>query len=369
MLHLLKDNPDLLLSLLYTHLHLVMDILQTLLFLTLGHSFSTLCEPDNLTSEGECYSPNNYDNSFRGPVTLRNALAQSLNIPAVKILYLTGLKSSLKLARDLGITTLTNPDQYGLTLVLGGGEVQLLEMVGVYGVFANEGIKNNLSSILRIEDSNGNIIEEFPTQTNSVLDSEVAYQISNILSDNVARTPLYGSNSLLHFPGRDVAAKTGTTNDYRDAWIVGYTPNIVVGAWAGNNDNSSMAKKISGLIITPLWRDFMDVAIPLREQETFTKPKKSSPDIKPVLRGVWFDPNVLITKGSSTPKLNIENTITTAHSILYYVDKNNPTGPTPTNPAKDSQFHLWEYGVSLWKSTLLGIGDEEKDEDENVDEE
>ncbi len=315
--------------------------------------FSTTCAPDNKTSENGCYSPENYDNKFRGPVTLRNALAQSLNVPSVKTLYLAGIPKTIKLARDLGITTLTNPDRYGLTLVLGGGEVKLLEMVGAYSVFANDGIKNELMSILRIEDSRGNIIENFEPQTKYVLEKEVARNISDILSDNVARTPLYGANSLLYFPGRDVAAKTGTTNDYRDAWIVGYTPNIAVGAWAGNNNNSSMAKKISGLIVTPIWREFLDVALPLRKQETFKEPKATPVDIKPILKGVWFDLSVLIN-GSSTPKLNLSNTITTAHSILYYVDKNNPTGPQPQNPNDDGQFNLWEYGVSLWKEALLG---------------
>ncbi|MDB9944435.1 transglycosylase domain-containing protein [bacterium] len=329
--------------------------------------FSTVCAPDNFTSENECYSPVNYDGKFRGPVTLRNALAQSLNVPAVKTLYLTGLDDALKLARDLGITTLTNKDQYGLTLVLGGGEVRLLEMVGAYGVFANEGVKSEVRGILRIEDSYGNIIEDFSESSHHVLDREVALNISSILSDNVARTPLYGANSLLYFPGRDVAAKTGTTNDYRDAWIVGYTPNLVVGAWAGNNDNTSMAKKISGLIITPMWREFMDIALEKREQETFGEPQATPENIKPVLKGVWFDPTELLEidtnteDGEELPELNLLNTITTAHSILYYVDKDDPRGPTPVNPARDPQFSLWEYGVSLWKAKILNLDDEDKD--------
>lgn len=329
--------------------------------------FSTACAPDNFTSDGECYSPVNYDGRHRGPVNLRNALAQSLNVPAVKTLYLSGVSESLKLARDMGISSLSGKDRYGLTLVLGGGEVQLLEMTSAYGVFANEGVRNEPRGILRVEDSNGNVIEEFDSEQNEVLDKEVARKISSILSDNVARTPLYGSNSLLHFSGRDVAAKTGTTNNYRDAWIVGYTPNLVVGAWAGNNDNTPMAQKISGLIITPLWRDFMDVALEEREQETFTEPQATPSSAKPILRGVWFDPSVFTNRGSSTlPNLSIENTITSAHSILYYVNKDNPTGPVPENPSNDRQFHLWEYPVSVWKSGILGAqeqNNEEKEED------
>lgn len=331
--------------------------------------FSTACAPDNFTSEDGCYAPKNYDGAFRGPVSLRNALAQSLNIPAVKALYLAGIKNSLKFAHDLGLTTLTNPDQYGLTLVLGGGEVKLVEMVGAYSVFANNGVKNDLTSIIRIEDNTGAVIEESTPSETRVMREQVALQISDVLSDNVARTPLYGSNSMLYFPGRDVAAKTGTTNDKRDAWIVGYTPNLAVGAWAGNNDNESMSE-LSGLIITPMWRAFMDVALATREQETFSRPQATPYDAKPILRGIWFDPVAsLVQTGSSTPQLNTITSIGSAHSILYYVDKNNPTGPRPTNPARDSQFALWEYSVSLWKANLLGALNTqaavEEEEDEN----
>jgi len=314
--------------------------------------FSTTCSPDNQTSEGGCYSPNNYDGRFRGPVSFRNALAQSLNVPSVKVLYLAGMKESIKTARDLGITTLTDWTRYGLTLVLGGGEVKLVDMVGAYGVFANEGVKNNPVSILRVEDSHGNLIEESELHSERVIDRQVALQISDILSDNVARTPLYGSNSLLYFPGRDVAAKTGTTNDKRDAWIIGYTPNLAVGAWAGNNDNRSM-NEISGLIITPMWRAFMDVALKDREKENFPEPAATPNDAKPVLKGVWFNPSELLTLSTSTSELGVVSTVGGAHSILYFVDKNNPTGPYPTNPASDGQFPLWEYPVTVWKSSIL----------------
>lgn len=340
--------------------------------------FSTACAPDNLTSDGDCYSPVNYDGNFRGPVSLRNALAQSLNIPAVKVLYLGGLQNALKVARDFGINTFGDAGQYGLTLVLGGGEVKLLEMVGAYGVFANEGVRSDPVSILRIEDSNGNVVEEAETSSQRVIDRQVALQISDILSDNVARTPLYGSNSQLHFPGRDVAVKTGTTNDYRDAWILGYTPNLAVGAWAGNNDNTSMERRISGLIITPMWREFMDIALEQRDQMSFAEPTATPTNLKPILRGVWFDPTVLLVDDTEEvldpndeevadiplpqPNLNLNNTISGAHSILYYVDKDDPRGPTPTNPARDSQFTLWEYPVSVWKTQLLGLTEEDVDE-------
>lgn len=322
--------------------------------------FSTACAPDNFTSEDGCYSPDNYDHKFRGPVTFKNALAQSLNIPAVKALYLAGIPASIKMARDMGITTLGSGNTYGLTLVLGGGEVKLLEMVGAYGTFANDGVRHELQSIIRIEDAEGNVLEEPEPVAKPVLDPNVARQISDILSDNVARTPLYGANSTLYFPGRDVAAKTGTTNDKRDAWVLGYTPNLVVGAWAGNNDNRSMSE-ISGLIITPLWREFMDVALPTLETKSFTKPIPTPDTLKPVLRGVWFDAGALVTPTPSDSEeetepapITVENAVVGAHSILYFLDKDDPRGPQPSYPT-DGQFPLWEYPVTLWKNSLMGL--------------
>ncbi|MEL6803038.1 MAG: transglycosylase domain-containing protein, partial [Bacteroidota bacterium] len=317
--------------------------------------FSTTCEVFEFTSEDGCYSPVNYDDAFRGPVSMRGALAQSLNIPAVKALYLAGMDSVLKLARDAGITSLTDPERYGLTLVLGGGEVRLLDMVGAYSVFAYEGVKNDVVGILRIEDKTGAIIQEHQPSGQQVLEREVALQVSDVLADNVARTPLYGSNSLLYFGGRDVAAKTGTTNDYRDAWIIGYTPNLVVGAWAGNNDNRSMAKKISGLIITPMWRDFMDVALEKLEDESFPEPSSLPTDLKPVLRS-----NGYAIDAASIAQNLIDNSTVSAeaiasalynntHSILHFVYKDNPQGAYPNNPAADGQYKYWEYGVTAWK--------------------
>jgi membrane peptidoglycan carboxypeptidase len=191
----------------------------------------------------------------------------------------------------------------------------------------------------------------------------------------VARTPLFGANSPLYFPSRDVAAKTGTTNDKRDVWVLGYTPNLVVGAWAGNNDNSSMSE-ISGLIIAPLWRAFMDIALKEIDPETFPSPPRTPDTIKPVLRGMWFDPTELVREeetkededeDSSDPKttdaslpLSLENAVLGAHSILYFVDKDNPLGPQPANP-RDPQFPLWEYPVSLWKASLLNPKETEVD--------
>ncbi len=316
--------------------------------------FSTNCNPSFLETSDTCYSPGNYDDKFRGPISFRNALAQSINVPAVKALYLVGVNNAIKLARDMGISTLADKARYGLTLVLGGGEVRLLDMVGAYGVFANEGERNDVRGVLKVEDNTGAVIEEARLVPRRVLDRQVALQISNILSDNVARTPSYGSNSPLYFAGRDVAAKTGTTNDYRDTWIVGYTPTIAVGAWAGNNDNRPMAKKVAGFIVSPMWREFMDFALTKREDAHFAEPVATPGTAKPILRGIWFDTNTLAAGNGDLPQMSLANTVSSAHDILYFVDKNNPTGPAPSNPYSDQQFAYWEYPVSLWKASLLG---------------
>ncbi len=326
--------------------------------------FSTACDPSYLETDDKCYAPSNYDDTFRGPISFRNALAQSINVPAVKALYLAGIDSSIKLARDLGVTTLTDKGRYGLTLVLGGGEVRLLDMVGAYGVFANEGERSDLASIIRIEDSTGAVVEELKPTARRVLERQIALQMSDILSDNAARTPTFGPNSPLYFPGRDVAVKTGTTNDYRDTWIIGYTPTIAVGAWAGNNDNRSMAKKTAGFIVSPMWREFMDFALTKRTTETFAQPEATPAHYKPVLRGIWFDTEALVSEGNDVPEISMQSTIANAHEILYFVKKDDPQGPNPTDPYSDGQFKLWEYPVSLWKTALLEatIDQEKKDE-------
>ncbi len=303
--------------------------------------FQTTCAADNYTSDGECYSPVNYDGLFRGPMTLRDALAQSINVPAIKVLYLAGIADTLRLAKSMGISTLGDPNQYGLTLVLGGGEVTLLDMTSAYGVFANNGIKVSPVAVLKIEDSQGKVIEDnTQPQGSQVLPANIAQEISDILSDSVARAPL-GENDLFSFGGRDVAVKTGTTNDYRDAWTVGYTPNMVVGVWAGNNDNSSMVKKVSGFIVGPMWSQFMRYALTKLPDESFTRTEVYEAGLKPVLRGVWQGENSSVQNG-------IEYVTQSVHEILNWVDKRDPTGPIPSNPSSDPQYNLWEVPVRAW---------------------
>ncbi len=286
--------------------------------------FSTAC-----ASGGSCYNPQNYDNVFRGPMSLRDALAQSVNIPAVKVLYLAGLRDSLNLAKKMGLETLTNVDQYGLTLVLGGGEVRPLDMSTAYGVFANDGLKAVTHGIMKVEDRKGKTLDETKIETERVLPEQTARLISDVLSDNSARTPAFGSNSYLNIPG--VAVKTGTTNDYRDAWIVGYTPEFSVAAWAGNNNNESMDKKVAGFIVAPMWNEFMQLAISKKSPTSFEQPAGMDAGLKPVIAGNWQYTNDGVV-----------------HNILHWVDTGNPLGAEPRNPSSDSQYWLWENAVRAW---------------------
>jgi 1A family penicillin-binding protein len=296
--------------------------------------FSSRCDVwDVMNSTPPCYAPKNYDNNYRGPLTFQTALAQSVNIPAVKVLYLVGIQNAVSLARLFGLGTLGDPNQYGLALVLGGGEVRLLDLTGAYAVFANEGIKNTQTGILEVADSKGNVLEEYKAQQTVVIPANIARDISAILSDAPSRYPLYSLNSPLSIPGYDVAVKTGTTDDTRDVWAVGYTPSVALGVWIGNNDNQPLAKSASGLI-TPLWHDAMMYAVSKYPKAYFGEPSPIYSSVPLVLQGNWYIPD---SNGNIVP-----------HSLLYWTDKNNPQGPPPTNPSQDPQFAHWEYGVSLW---------------------
>lgn len=342
----------------------------TVLF-DLQTEFQTTCTPEGVPISGntkpeDCYMPENYDGLYRGPITLRNALAQSINVPAIKVLYLAGINDSIETARDMGITGLTDANQYGLTLVLGGGEVTLLDLTSAYSVFANDGIKNPHTPILKIEDSSGKVLEEFSSGGNMVLEPNVAREITSILSDNEAKLPAYGENSPLMFYNRDVASKTGTTNDTRDAWVVGYTPNFALGVWVGNNDNSEMVKKVAGMITAPMWRAFFDKVLPGLPEEKFKKPDPiDETTLKPVIKGNWRGgTEYTIDKASGkiatmyTPEeLKETKVVTEVHTILYWLNKKDPLGPRPLTPQNDSQFLNWETPVRKW-ALSQGILDE-----------
>jgi membrane peptidoglycan carboxypeptidase len=228
---------------------------------------------------------------------------------------------------------LGDPGQYGLTLVLGGGEVRLLDLTGAYAAFANDGVKNTPVGILEVGDASGNILQTFSPQSSVVLPANIARDMSAMLSDAQARLPEYPLNSPLSFAGYDVAVKTGTTNDTRDAWVIGYTPSIAVGVWVGNNDNSSMVKKTAGLIASPMWHEAMAYALSKYPKTYFGEPSAISASVPPMLRGDWRIPDA---NGNIVP-----------HSLLYWTDKNNPLS-FPVNPAQDPQFAYWEYGISAW---------------------
>ena len=321
--------------------------------------FETRCSPDDkpLTPGIECYRPVNYDNTYKGPISLRDALAQSVNIPAIKTLYLAGLRESLQTARDFGITSLVNVDRYGLTLVLGGGEVSLLELTNAYSVFATGGMYTSETAILKVSDSDGDVLEEYRAISRRVINEDVALQITDVLSDNSARAPAFGFNSPLYFAGRDVAAKTGTTNDYRDMWVVGYTPNFVLGLWVGNNDNSSMEKKVAGFVAAPLWNAILSEALESRPSESFKHPRPlTQTGVKPIIRGLWqgsetYDIDTVSGKLATeyTPKeTREERVIPDLHSILHWVSKRDPLGPIPINPTMDAQYLHWELPVIKW---------------------
>lgn len=337
---------------------------ETTLF-DLPTNFSTNCDSKGVPlspqiKPEDCYMPENYDGKFRGPISMREALAQSLNIPAVKTLYLAGITDSLTTARRMGIESLGDANQYGLTLVLGGGEVSLLDLTGAYGVFANDGVHNPNTKILRIEDKNGKVVEEFKQSSEQVIPTEVARKISNILNDNVARTPEFGADSALYFPGKDVAVKTGTTNDFKDVWTVGYTPHIAVGMWAGNNDNTPLHKNIAGFIITPVWHAFMVEAMKLTPFERFVPPEEEDLTSLPApLQGIWQGGEKYTIDRSSgklatpitPPEMRGTIVVPEVHTILHWVNKENPRGIPPVNPQNDSQYNLWEEPLRAWVKT------------------
>lgn len=297
--------------------------------------FSTTCRPsDNFNNKSPCYAPSDYDEKFRGPMTFETALAQSINIPAIKVLYLVGIQNAINLAKSFGLTTLGDPNQYGLTLVLGGGEVRLLDLTGAYATFANDGVANTPTGILEVDDDLGNILTAFTSQPYQVIPENIAHDISGMLSDAQARLPEYPLNSPLSFQGYDVAVKTGTTDDTRDAWVIGYTPSIALGVWVGNNDNSKMVKSIAGFIAAPMWHEAMEYALTKYPKSYFGEPTPILQDVPPMLRGNWYIPDV---QGNIIP-----------HDLLYWTNKNDPSGPPPSNPAQDPQFSYWEYGVSSW---------------------
>lgn len=225
------------------------------------------------TAEGTPYLPKNYDYEYHGLVTVREALANSYNIPAVKTIDFTGVESVLEKAREMGLQTLTkSADHYGLALTLGDAEVRLLDLTSVYMVFANYGLKKNPSAISEIKSADSKIIyEKKPDAGERMLPENISFMVTDILSDNGARIPEFGLNNVLELD-REAAVKTGTTRNFRDNWTFGYTQDYVVGVWVGNSDNSAM-HRITGIYgAGPIWHDIMQEIHRGKEKKKFRVP-------------------------------------------------------------------------------------------------
>ncbi len=306
---------------------------QTTLF-DVPTQFSTRCLKTDITypEEGDdeffeknndCYLPKNYNEKFHGPVSFRDALAQSINIAAVKAMYIAGLPDVIKLVKSAGITSISSGGNYGLTLVLGGGEVSPLELGDAYTIFANDGefveYRWDVSS---------------PIIKRKVLPTGVAQDINDILSDNKARSPAFGLHSPLRFDKYSVAAKTGTTNNSRDIWVVGYTPDVVVVVWGGNPIGDPIIDGVggTGLALSSMFHKIIEKAADLYSspQSKFSKNVQPKPTQPPALRGVWWD------------------TRDKPHSILHYLNKKDPVNEKPLYE-NDSQYDYWEYAIQEWE--------------------
>ncbi len=244
-----------------------------------GFSAATLINDSPITYKipgSEPYTPVNYDGRYHGTVTLRSALANSYNIPAVKTLAKIGVKTMVETGIRMGITeSWNNPTRFGLSLTLGGGDVTMIEMAQVYGTLSNKGVHRNLMPILEVSDYTGRVIDKFtPDAGLQAIRTETAWIISNILSDNSARTPAFGPRSDLVIPGKTVSVKTGTSNDKRDNWTIGYTPEILTAVWVGNNDNSPMNPTLTSGVTgaSPIWHDIMNSLLADKQDNIPEKP-------------------------------------------------------------------------------------------------
>lgn len=303
------------------------------------------------------YEPHDYDQKERGPLTMRQALAGSLNIPAVKTLYLAGYENVKRQMQNMGYSTITDKSQCGLALVLGGCEIKLIDHVGAFTAFARDGERAEIQAILKVEDKNGNVLDEFKEKKHKVLSENSVREINSILTDTNARAFIFGAAPNLNLGDRPVAAKTGTTNDNNDGWTIGYTPSIVTGVWAGNSDGTDMKGNADGVnVAAPIWHEYMQKVLAGTPVESFKAPDPLSEDLPPILRGqVPSDMEIEIDKASGklatplTPEsFRIKKKFNQHHDILFYINKDNPTGPAPTNPADDPMFQPWEDGVKKW---------------------
>ncbi len=314
---------------------------------------------------GTNYTPQNFDGDERGPITVRKALQGSLNIPAVKMLYLVGVNNMVNFGQRFGYTTFGDPDRFGLSMVLGGAEVKLIEHTSAYATLAAEGTKREVAYILEVKDKDGEELFKWKEKKEDVLEPELARTITNVLADDNARSYIFGTGGTLTLPGRPVAAKTGTTNEFRDGWTMGYTPQVAAGVWSGNNDNTSMKGAGGSLAAAPIWNSFMRKVHEGKGVEQFGEAPENDAK-KAVLRGSDGGKITLLVDSisgklatSSTPEEFIEErTYLQPHSILHYLTKSDPRGPEPEDPASaDSQYLNWESAVQTWIEKQVAEGE------------
>jgi len=232
--------------------------------------------PVSYASGNQTYRPVNYSGGFRGNVTLRQALANSINVPAVKTLNKIGVEKMVSLAKKMGIDTWSDPKNYGLSITLGSAEVRMTDMAEVYGTLANGGERVDLNPILKITNYRGEVLEEKNVRGDRVIPESVAFIISNILSDNRSRSLEFGTNSPLSIPGHTVSVKTGTTDNKRDNWTIGFTKNLLVAVWVGNNDNSPMDPSLTSGITgaAPIWNRIITDLLKDAKNEPFSPPSE-----------------------------------------------------------------------------------------------
>lgn len=306
------------------------------------------------------YTPLNFNgaNDQRGPVTLRYALNQSLNVPAVKMMYLVGKDTVLDVVDSLGYTSLKDRESFGsgLALALGAGNVSLLEHTSTYATFSREGERHAPTGILSIKDKEGNTIYEWKDNPQQVLNKDAARTLNNVLSDSGARGSVFAR---LNLKDRQVAAKTGTSNDFKDAWAMGYTPSVATGIWTGRNDNQPMKYLGDGIVIAaPIFKAYMDSILDGTPAETFQSPSYHAAND---VIGGNLEKTVSKSVDSVTGQIIPDECIATypaayvvqkdfkeLHTILHYIDRKNPTGPAPADPTKDPMYTSWEKAVQEW---------------------
>ncbi len=303
------------------------------------------------------YQPLNYDLETHGPVSLRQALAGSLNIPAVKLMYLVKVPAVLDYLKKIGYTNIKDASNYGLSLVLGGLEVKMIEHLNAFTVFARRGIQKPTRAILRIEDSSGKIIYENKEEKgNKIISEDIADKLNSCLSDNDARAFVFGANNYLTLANRPVAAKTGTTNNFNDAWTIGYTPHLATAVWVGNNDNQDMKiGAAGGAIAAPIWKEYMTAIsadypadeFPAYQAKEIDKPMLGGNVAQEIKVKIESESGLLATE-NTPPSKTIEKTCRKLHNILHYVNPLDPLGPWPEEPEKESNYQNWEEGILKW---------------------